>query len=104
MIIIILLCCAAFAPRWIHGLDFQSGVFVYRSLLTHLISLSGSVPVEERVVGPRDLQVSELAHSSLRLTWSQATSDVTGYRLLVTPLSSKGQTLQHQQRQVRECT
>ncbi|XP_078138366.1 uncharacterized protein col7a1l [Centroberyx gerrardi] len=57
-------------------------------------------PVEERVVGPRDLQVSELAHSSLRLTWSQATGDVTGYRLLVTPLSLKGQPLPSQQRQI----
>ncbi|XP_070785049.1 collagen alpha-1(VII) chain [Enoplosus armatus] len=59
-----------------------------------------SQPVQERVVGPRDLQVSELAHSSLRLTWSQATSDVTGYRLLVTPLSSKGDLLPLQQRQI----
>ncbi|XP_067438348.1 collagen alpha-1(VII) chain isoform X1 [Thunnus thynnus] len=57
-------------------------------------------PVEKRVVGPRDLQVSELAHSSLRLTWSQATGDVTGYRLLVTPLSSKGQQRPLQQRQI----
>lgn len=55
------------------------------------------------MVGPRDLQVSELAHSSLRLTWSQATGDVTGYRLLVTPLSSEGQLLPVQQRQVRNC-
>ncbi|XP_047431494.1 collagen alpha-1(VII) chain isoform X2 [Mugil cephalus] len=59
-----------------------------------------SPPREERVVGPKDLQVSELAHSSLRLTWSQATGDVTGYRLLVTPLSSKGQPLSHQERQM----
>ncbi|XP_045928379.1 collagen alpha-1(VII) chain [Micropterus dolomieu] len=58
-----------------------------------------SQPVEERVVGPRDLQVSELAHSSLRLTWSQATGDVTGYRLLVTPFNSKGHLLPLQQRQ-----
>ncbi|GLD48427.1 collagen alpha-1(VII) chain-like protein, partial [Lates japonicus] len=57
-------------------------------------------PVEERVVGPRDLQVSELAHSSLRLTWSQATGDVTGYRLLVTPLTSRGHLLAPQQRQI----
>lgn len=56
--------------------------------------------VAERVVGPRDLQVSELAHSSLRLTWSPATSDVTGYRLLVTPLDSKSRPLYFQQRQV----
>ncbi|KAM8909698.1 uncharacterized protein col7a1l [Spinachia spinachia] len=58
-----------------------------------------SAPVEEPVVGPKDLQVSELAHSSLRLTWSQATGDVTGYRVLVYPLSSSGR-LPLQQRQV----
>ncbi|KAG7482201.1 hypothetical protein JOB18_015759 [Solea senegalensis] len=57
-------------------------------------------PVEEPIVGPRDLQVSELAHSSLRLTWSQATGDVTGYRLLVTPLTSRGNPLPQQQRQI----
>ncbi|XP_016533151.1 collagen alpha-1(VII) chain isoform X1 [Poecilia formosa] len=57
-------------------------------------------PSERHVVGPRDLQVSELAHSSFRLTWSQATGDVTGYRLLVTPLSSRGQLLLNQQRQL----
>uniref|UniRef100_A0A665VZB4 Collagen alpha-1(VII) chain-like n=1 Tax=Echeneis naucrates TaxID=173247 RepID=A0A665VZB4_ECHNA len=59
-----------------------------------------SHPTEERVVGPKDLQVSELAHSSLRLTWSQATGGVTGYRLLVTPLNSKGHLLSLQQRQI----
>ncbi|KAM7378263.1 hypothetical protein PAMA_013249 [Pampus argenteus] len=53
--------------------------------------------VKKRIVGPRDLQVSELTHSSLRLTWSQATGDVTGYRLLVTPLSSKAQPLKQRQ-------
>lgn len=52
------------------------------------------------MVGPRDLQVSELAHSSLRLTWSQATSDVTGYRLFVMPLNSNGNLLYFQRRQV----
>ncbi|XP_034529729.1 collagen alpha-1(VII) chain [Notolabrus celidotus] len=57
-------------------------------------------PVKVPVVGPRDLQVSELAHSSLRLTWTQATSDVTGYRLLVTPLNSRGHLLSLQQRQI----
>ncbi|KAM3588066.1 uncharacterized protein V6R79_020259 [Siganus canaliculatus] len=64
-----------------------------RPVKTHL-------PAEERVLGPRDLQVSELAHSSLRLTWTQATSDVTGYRLLVIPLSSRGHLLHLQQRQI----
>ncbi|XP_063761078.1 LOW QUALITY PROTEIN: collagen alpha-1(VII) chain [Eleginops maclovinus] len=58
-----------------------------------------SQPVEERVVGPRDLQVSELAHSSLRLTWGHATGDVTGYRVLIYPLSSSGN-LPLQQKQV----
>ncbi|TNN49342.1 Collagen alpha-1(VII) chain [Liparis tanakae] len=58
-----------------------------------------SPPVEKRAVGPRDLQVSELAHSSLRLTWSEATGDVTGYRLLVYPLSTSGR-LALQQRHV----
>ncbi|XP_030006171.1 collagen alpha-1(VII) chain isoform X2 [Sphaeramia orbicularis] len=62
--------------------------------------VKASQPVEERVVGPRDLQISELAHSSLRLTWTQATGDVTGYRLLVTPRSSKGLVLHLQQKQV----
>ncbi|XP_046878673.1 collagen alpha-1(VII) chain [Hypomesus transpacificus] len=57
-------------------------------------------PVEERVLGPRDLQVSELAYSSLRLTWSQATGDVTGYRLLVTPRSPKGDLLDTLQTQI----
>lgn len=66
--------------------------------LFHLLPLSELV--EEQVVGPRDLQVSEVAHSSLRLTWTQATSDVTGYRLFVTPLNSKGHPLYPQQRQV----
>lgn len=54
--------------------------------------------VQVRVVGPRDLQVSELGHSSLRLTWSHATSNVRGYRLLITPLGSKGHLPQRQVR------
>lgn len=57
--------------------------------------------VVERIVGPKDLQVSELSYSSLQLTWSQATGDVTGYRLLITPVSPKGHLLPAQQRQVR---
>ncbi|KAF6733866.1 Collagen alpha-1(VII) chain [Oryzias melastigma] len=57
-------------------------------------------PSEERVVGPRDLQVSELAYNSLRLTWSPATGDVTGYRLMVSPLDARGLPEPLQQRQV----
>lgn len=75
----------------------------YFSLCFFIFDLSVPILVEERVVGPRDLQVSELAHSSLRLTWSQATSGLTGYRLLVTPLNSKGHLLYPQQRQVKDC-
>ncbi|KAF3859195.1 hypothetical protein F7725_021594 [Dissostichus mawsoni] len=45
---------------------------------------------EKRVVGPRDLQVSELAHSFPQTDMGQATGDVTGYRLLIYPLSSSG--------------
>uniref|UniRef100_H3CQ71 Collagen type VII alpha 1-like n=1 Tax=Tetraodon nigroviridis TaxID=99883 RepID=H3CQ71_TETNG len=59
-----------------------------------------SPTVKVPVVGPRDLQVSELAHSSLRLTWSHATSDVRGYGLVVTPLTSQGHPLHLQQRQI----
>ncbi|CAL8318406.1 unnamed protein product [Lota lota] len=62
--------------------------------------LRSAPPVEQRVVGPRDLQVSELAYSSLRLTWSSATGDVTGYRLLVTPINPKGFRVSSQQRQI----
>lgn len=82
--------CVFYVPLLLFSHFFISSLFVY--LLPTL--------VEERVVGPRDLQVSELAHSSLRLTWSQATGDVTGYRLLVTPFNSKGHLLPLQQRQV----
>ncbi|XP_051546820.1 collagen alpha-1(VII) chain-like [Myxocyprinus asiaticus] len=56
--------------------------------------------VVERIVGPKDLQVSELSYSSLQLSWSQATGDVTGYRLLITPVSPKGHLLSAQQRQI----
>ncbi|XP_065145752.1 uncharacterized protein col7a1l isoform X1 [Paramisgurnus dabryanus] len=57
-------------------------------------------PVVEKIVGPKDLQVSVLSYNSLQLTWSQATGDVTGYRLLITPASPKGHLLPAQQRQI----
>ncbi|XP_061768219.1 collagen alpha-1(VII) chain isoform X2 [Nerophis ophidion] len=55
-------------------------------------------PVKEPIMGPRDLQVSEVAYGSVRLTWTPATGDVTGYRLLVVPLSSRGHLVHSQQR------
>uniref|UniRef100_A0AAV2IUW1 Collagen alpha-1(VII) chain-like n=1 Tax=Knipowitschia caucasica TaxID=637954 RepID=A0AAV2IUW1_KNICA len=56
-------------------------------------------PVEQPVVGPRDLQIREVNHNSFRLSWTPASGDVTGYRLLVTALSPRGQPLHSQQRQ-----
>lgn len=55
----------------------------------------------EKVVGPRDLQVSEVSYNSLQLSWSQATGDVTGYRLLIAPVSPKGHLLPTKPQQVR---
>ncbi|XP_061663306.1 collagen alpha-1(VII) chain isoform X4 [Syngnathoides biaculeatus] len=58
-------------------------------------------PVIEPITGPKDLQVSELAYGSLRLTWTAATGDVAGYRLLVVPLAgSVGRPVHPQQRQI----
>ncbi|KAK3544763.1 hypothetical protein QTP86_026782, partial [Hemibagrus guttatus] len=57
-------------------------------------------PVTEKVVGPRDLQVSEVSYNSLQLSWSQATGDVTGYRLLIAPVSPKGHLLPIKPRQI----
>lgn len=57
--------------------------------------------VKEKVVGPRDLQVSELSYNSLQISWSQATGDVTGYRLLIAPVSPKGHLLPIKPQQVR---
>ncbi|XP_037099528.1 collagen alpha-1(VII) chain [Syngnathus acus] len=56
-------------------------------------------PQPELILGPRDLRVSQLAYSSLRLTWTEATGDITGYRLVVVPLSSGGQPVDARQRQ-----
>lgn len=101
--------------RWIYLSDklhiqTQSLIFHLPSTLASLLLLYFLhfflpwLPVEEPTVGPRDLQVSELAYSSLRLTWSQATGDVTGYRLLVTPLTSRGNPLHHKEKTVRRCS
>ncbi|GAA6084544.1 collagen alpha-1(VII) chain isoform X1 [Tachysurus ichikawai] len=57
-------------------------------------------PATEKVVGPRDVQVSELSYNSLQLSWSQATGDVTGYRLLIAPVSPKGHLLPIKPRQI----
>ncbi|KPP78663.1 collagen alpha-1(XII) chain-like [Scleropages formosus] len=59
----------------------------------HPFSLGLILTASMGAVGPVDLVASEVAHSSLRLSWSPASGDVMGYRLLVTPVSPKGQQL-----------
>ena len=54
----------------------------------------------EKIIGPRDLYVSEHSHSSLRLTWMPATGRVTGYRVHLHPLLPSGQPVSEDQRQV----
>uniref|UniRef100_W5NF20 Collagen type VII alpha 1-like n=1 Tax=Lepisosteus oculatus TaxID=7918 RepID=W5NF20_LEPOC len=55
--------------------------------------------VEDKVIGPKDLVVNELSYSSLRLTWTPATGDVTGYQLTISALSASGQPLSGQEEQ-----
>ncbi|XP_049669708.1 collagen alpha-1(VII) chain-like [Accipiter gentilis] len=54
----------------------------------------------EKIIGPRDLYVSEHSHSSLRLTWMPATGKVTGYRVHLHPLLPSGQLISEHQRQI----
>ncbi|XP_030336058.1 collagen alpha-1(VII) chain-like isoform X5 [Strigops habroptila] len=54
----------------------------------------------EKIIGPRDLHVSEHSHSSLRLTWMPATGRVMGYRVHLRPLMPLGQPVLEDQRQI----
>lgn len=54
----------------------------------------------EKIIGPRDLRVSEHSHSSLRFTWMPATGRVMGYRVHVYPLLPSGQPVLQDQQQV----
>ncbi|GAB0175456.1 collagen alpha-1(VII) chain-like [Grus japonensis] len=54
----------------------------------------------EKIIGPRDLHVSEQSHSSLRLTWMPATGRVTGYRVHLHPLLPAGQPVSEDQQQI----
>ncbi|XP_065408801.1 collagen alpha-1(VII) chain-like isoform X5 [Chrysemys picta bellii] len=54
----------------------------------------------EKIVGPRDLLVSEQSYSSLRLTWTPATGKVTEYHLLLNSVSTTGQLISEDQRQI----
>lgn len=55
---------------------------------------------DEKIIGPRDLHVSEHSHSSLRFTWMPATGRVIGYRVHVHPLLPSGQPVLEDQQQV----
>ncbi|MEE6481756.1 hypothetical protein FKM82_012958 [Ascaphus truei] len=54
----------------------------------------------EKIIGPRDLIVSEESYSSLRLTWTPATGDLTGYQVLLNSLSASGKLTSDDQRQI----
>ncbi|XP_063179791.1 collagen alpha-1(VII) chain-like [Chroicocephalus ridibundus] len=54
----------------------------------------------EKIIGPRDLYVSEHSHSSLRLTWMPATGRVTGYRVHLHPLLPSRKPVSEDQRQI----
>ncbi|XP_068129719.1 collagen alpha-1(VII) chain-like [Hyperolius riggenbachi] len=54
----------------------------------------------EIIIGPRDLIVSETSYSSMRVTWSPATGDVTGYQVVLNSLTSSGRLNTHDQRQI----
>ncbi|KAM6089735.1 uncharacterized protein LJ206_004050 [Theristicus caerulescens] len=54
----------------------------------------------EKIIGPRDLHVSEHSHSSLRLTWMPATGRVMGYRVHLHPVLPSGQLVSEDQQQI----
>ncbi|XP_067391047.1 collagen alpha-1(VII) chain-like [Emydura macquarii macquarii] len=54
----------------------------------------------EKIVGPRDLLVSNPSYSSLRLTWTPATGKVVEYHVLLNSLSTTGQLISEGQQQI----
>ncbi|KAL8222481.1 UNVERIFIED_CONTAM: hypothetical protein K2H54_076994 [Gekko kuhli] len=58
----------------------------------------------EKIIGPRDLTISEQSHSSVRLSWTPATGKVTSYNLLVGSLSATGQVTADQRQVVLDGT
>ncbi|XP_044133070.1 LOW QUALITY PROTEIN: collagen alpha-1(VII) chain-like [Bufo gargarizans] len=53
-----------------------------------------------KMIGPRDLIVSEQDYNSMRVTWSPATGDVTGYQVILNSLTSSGRLNTNDQRQI----
>lgn len=58
------------------------------------------IPPGDKIVGPRDLIVSEQNYNSMRVTWSPATGDVTGYQVVLNSLTPSGRLNTNDQRQV----
>ncbi|KAM4676075.1 uncharacterized protein O3C94_008724 [Discoglossus pictus] len=54
----------------------------------------------EKIIGPRDLIVSEESYSSMRVSWSPATGDVTGYQVILNSMSASGRLNSQDQRQI----
>ncbi|XP_039618097.1 collagen alpha-1(VII) chain [Polypterus senegalus] len=54
----------------------------------------------DKIIGPKDLVVNELSHSSLRLTWTPATGDVAEYQLVINTLSPSGALASEEQKQI----
>ncbi|XP_069813976.1 collagen alpha-1(VII) chain-like [Dendropsophus ebraccatus] len=54
----------------------------------------------DKIIGPRDLIVSEQNYNSMRVTWSPATGDVTGYQVILNSLTSSGRLNTNDQRQI----
>ncbi|XP_053575131.1 collagen alpha-1(VII) chain-like [Bombina bombina] len=54
----------------------------------------------EKIIGPKDLIVSEESYSSMRLNWTPATGDVTGYQVVVNPVLPSGRLNSNDQRQI----
>ncbi|XP_077118915.1 uncharacterized protein LOC143774986 [Ranitomeya variabilis] len=54
----------------------------------------------EKIIGPRDLIVSEQNYNSMRVTWSPATGEVTGYQIVLNSLTSSGRLNTYDQRQI----
>ncbi|XP_072003589.1 uncharacterized protein [Engystomops pustulosus] len=54
----------------------------------------------EQIIGPRDLIVSEQNYNSMRVTWSPATGDITGYQVVLNSLTPSGRLNTHDQRQI----
>ncbi|XP_018108277.1 collagen alpha-1(VII) chain isoform X2 [Xenopus laevis] len=54
----------------------------------------------EKVIGPKDLIISEESYNSMRLTWTAATGDATGYQVVLNSLTESGNLNSHDQKQI----